>query len=67
MFTFFIAGLVYVVMALQGALRTDVAAQAFEPPIPIGISRLCGDAKFRSTTHSHASRKTGNHLNVRSH
>ena len=41
MFTFFIAGIVYVAMAFQGALRTDVAvrAQAFEPPIPIGISR----------------------------
>ena len=41
MFTFFIAGIVYVAMAFQGALRTDVAvrAQAFEPPIPLGISR----------------------------
>ncbi len=41
MFTLFIAGIVYLGMAFQGALRTDVAVrtQTFEPPIPLGISR----------------------------
>ena len=41
MFTYFIAGIVYLALAFQGASRTDVAvrAQTFEPPIPLGISR----------------------------
>jgi cytochrome c peroxidase len=40
-FTYFIAGIVYLALAFQGASRTDVAvrAQTFEPPIPLGISR----------------------------
>jgi len=40
-FTCFIAGIVYLALAFQSALRTDVAVrtQTFEPPIPLGISK----------------------------
>jgi cytochrome c peroxidase len=41
LFTWFTAGIVYIAMPFQGVSRADVAvrAQAYEPPIPIGISR----------------------------
>jgi cytochrome c peroxidase len=41
LFTFLIAGVVYLAIVFQGASRTDVAVRApgFEPPIPLGISR----------------------------